>query len=155
MASWSSEVSGDSIDVLIESSHLFKSLDEEGRTKVLESGELESFAAGSTILKEGERGDVFYLLKRGTVWVSTTRGEREVRLATLTRGAFFGEVAVLSGQPRTATVTAAEPVESICFTKDRIDSILSQYPKVRRLLEAVVLGRARDTIEKLTRSDAS
>ena len=144
--------SADAIDVLIESSHLFKSLDEEGRRRVLESGQLETFAAGTVILREGAEGDAFYLLKGGTVWVSTRRGTQDVRLATLSRGAFFGEVAVLSGRPRTATVTAAEPVEAIRFEKARIDEILAQYPKVRKLLEAVVLGRARDTIEKLTRS---
>lgn len=151
MAEWP-ESSGDSIDLLIESSHLFKSLDGPGRESVLASGELVRFDAGTVILFEGEQGDSFYLLKKGSVWVSTRRGGKDVRLATLTRGAFFGEVAVLSGQPRTATVTAAEPVEAIRFDKDKIDEILAQYPKVRRLLEAVVLGRARDTIEKLTRT---
>ena len=143
--------SGDSVDILIESSHLFKSLDEEGRRRVLESGELEAFSAGTVILSEGEPGDSFYLLKTGSVWVSTRRGGQDVRLATLARGALFGEVAVLSGQPRTATVTAAEPVEAVRFDKAKIDEILAHYPKVRRLLEAVVLGRARDTIDKLTR----
>ena len=148
-----SDSSGDSIDLLIESSHLFKSLDEEGRDQVFASGELETFEAGTVILFEGEQGDSFYLLKKGAVWVSTRRGGKDVRLATLSRGAFFGVVAVLSGQPRTATVTAAEPVEAVRFDKEKIDQILAQYPKVRRLLEAVILGRARDTIEKLTRSD--
>jgi len=151
MAEWEDE-SGNSIDLLIESSHLFKSLDDEGRRRVLASGELSSFEAGSIVLFEGEQGDSFYLLKDGSVWVSTRRGGKDVRLATLSRGAFFGEVAVLSGQPRTATVTAAEPVQAVRFDKEKIDEILAQYPKVRRLLEAVVLGRARDTIEKLTRS---
>lgn len=141
-----------SVDLLIDNSHLFKSLDEAGRDRVLNSGELVAFEAGTVILFEGEPGDCFYLLKRGSVWVSTRRGGKDVRLATLARGAVFGEVAVLSGQPRTATVTAAEPVEAVRFSKESVDEILVAYPKVRRLLEAVVLGRARDTIEKLTRS---
>jgi len=140
-----------SIDLLIESSHLFKSLDDDGRKRVLDSGELAKFDAGTAIIAEGERGDTFYLLKKGTVWVSTRREGNDVRLATLTRGALFGEVAVLSGQARTATVTAAEPVEAVEFTKERIDEVLQAYPKVRQLLEAIVLGRVRDTIEKLTR----
>jgi CRP-like cAMP-binding protein len=144
--------SGGSVDLLIESSHLFKSLDEDGRKQILASGELVRFDAGTVILFEGEEGDAFYLLKKGSVWVSTRRGGKDVRLATLARGAFFGEVAVLSGQPRTATVTAAEPVEAVRFDKEKIDEILVHYPRVRKLLEAVVLGRAKDTIEKLTRS---
>jgi len=60
-------------------------------------------------------------------------------------------VALLSGRPRTATVVAVEPCTMLCFPKRQIEEILNAYPKVRKLLETVVLGRARDTIEKITR----
>jgi len=102
------------------------------------------------ILQEGETGDEFYLVKSGTVRVSTRQGGDEVALANLQRGGFFGEVAVLSGQPRTASVTALEPVELVVFDKALIERLLSEYPKVRTLLEAIILGRARNTIERLS-----
>ena len=137
---------------LIQNSHLFKSLDEEGRRKALAGGSLGQFPAGHTILREGESGSEFYLVKSGTVRVTTQQEGLEVQLATLQRGGFFGEVSVLSGQPRTATVTAMEPVEVVIFDKALIDKLLSEYPKVRTLLEAVVLGRARNTIERLSQA---
>lgn len=135
---------------LIENSHLFKSLDEEGRKKALAGGTLRSYPTGHVILQEGETGEEFYLVKSGTVRVSTSQAGSDVGLANLQRGGFFGEVAVLSGQPRTATVTALEPVELVVFDKALIDRLLAEYPKVRTLLEAIILGRARNTIERLS-----
>jgi CRP-like cAMP-binding protein len=135
---------------LIQNSHLFKSLDDEGRKKALSGGALRSYPTGQVILQEGETGDEFYLVKSGTVRVTTLQTGSEVVLANLQRGGFFGEVAVLSGQPRTASVTALEPVELVVFDKALIDRLLSEYPKVRTLLEAIILGRARNTIERLS-----
>ncbi len=135
---------------LIQGSHLFKSLDEEGRRKALEGGTFRSFPTGHVILREGETGEEFYLVKSGTVRVTTQQGASAVHLANLQRGGFFGEVAVLSGQPRTATVTSLEPVECVVFDKALIDRLLTEYPKVRALLEATILGRARNTIERLS-----
>lgn len=140
------------METLISNSHLFKSLDPEGRVRALQESSLHTFSKGTVILREGEPGDEFYLIASGTVRVDTTRTDDEhpVELATLGRGAFFGEVSVLTGRPRTATVTAIEEVLVVVFSRDLVERLLEAYPKVRKLLDAVVLGRARDTIEKIT-----
>ncbi|MBI2897784.1 MAG: cyclic nucleotide-binding domain-containing protein [Deltaproteobacteria bacterium] len=141
------------METLIRNSHLFKSLDDEGRMRALLESSLARFAAGAVILREGEPGDDFYLIADGTVRVETRRGEGtddSVELATLGRGAFFGEVAVLTGRPRTATVTAAEELLVVVFSRALVERLLDAYPRVRRLLETMVLGRARDTIEKIS-----
>lgn len=135
---------------LIQNSHLFKSLDAGGREKALAGGTLRQANAGDVILREGETGDEFYLVKSGSVSVTTSMQGSLVHLATLQRGGFFGEVALLSGQPRTATVTALEPCELVVFDKALIERLLDEYPKVRAVLEAIILGRARNTIERLS-----
>jgi CRP-like cAMP-binding protein len=140
------------METLIQNSHLFTSLDEEGRLRALQESSIRTFPAASVILREGEPGDEFYLIAAGTVRVQTSPGDGNppVELAMLGRGAFFGEVSVLTGRPRTATVTAIDDVLVVVFSQDLVARLLDAYPRVRKLLDALVLGRARDTIEKIT-----
>jgi CRP-like cAMP-binding protein len=131
--------------LIVERSHLFKSLDDEARRRVLMSGFVCSFPAGEQILEEGAEGDTMYLLLDGTVRVTTGK----VHLADLGRDACIGEVSVLTGGPRTATVVALTDVSCVAFQRHRIARILVDYPKVRALLESIVESRARDTVEKI------
>jgi CRP-like cAMP-binding protein len=90
-----------------------------------------------------------YLLMEGTVRVETRAPSGTVGLAELGRGACVGEVSVLTGAPRTATVTALTPVTAVTFARHRIHRLLDENPKVRAILETMVEGRARDTVEKI------
>jgi CRP-like cAMP-binding protein len=135
----------------ISGSHLFKSLDEEGRKRLFDGATAVVFELNQVVVREGDPGEALYLIRKGQVEVSTIREGKQIPLARLGPGACFGEVALLSGRPRTATVVALEPCTMLCFPKQQIEEILDAYPRVRKLLESVVLGRARDTIEKITR----
>ena len=139
-----------SSEQLIEDSQLFRALDVDDRKHLTESGEHVTFEPGDVILEEGEEGDSFYLIEDGEVEVSTNLSGKTVVLATLTRGAIFGEVSAFSGKPRTATVTAASLVEAYRFENQELKTLLERSPEVREELQAMVLGRARDTIEKIT-----
>ncbi len=119
--------------------------------RLLDNASKVMFEKDQVVVREGDPGEALYLIRRGQVRVFTTREGEEIPLAILGPGACFGEVALLSGRPRTATVVATEPCSMLCFPKALIDEILTAYPKVRKLLETVVLGRAKDTIEKITR----
>jgi len=136
---------------VITGSHLFKSLDEEGRGRLMLAATDVHFDTGHVVVREGDPGEALYVIRKGQVEVHTLRGGARIHLATLGPGACFGEVALLSGRPRTATVVAKEPCTLLCFYRNQIEEILVAYPKVRKLLETVVLGRAKDTIEKITR----
>lgn len=143
------ELLADFADV-IESSHLFKTLDEEGRHELIRTGYVISYDPGQTLMKQGDIGSTMFLVMRGKVAVETDRGAgSSIHLAELGRGACIGEVGVLTGGPRTATVKAIDDVKVIAFEKHRVQRVIDQYPKVRRLLEAMIEGRARDTVEKL------
>lgn len=132
-------------------SPLFSSLDEDVLNRLVSEAPLVSFGKGKQILREGDPGEVMYIIKAGMVRVYTTRTDQEVELAVLGAGACIGEVATLTGSPRTATVMAMEASELYRFSKRQIDDVLEQYPKVKKRLESLVVGRARDTIEKITR----
>ncbi|MEK6606209.1 MAG: cyclic nucleotide-binding domain-containing protein [Myxococcota bacterium] len=145
-------LSADDISSLacVADSYLFRTIDDVGRRRLLAGGVLRAYHAGMVIVREGDYGDDFFMVKDGRVKVYTGQRGSLVGLATLGPGACFGEVAVLSGQPRTATVEAAEPVELVRFTKRNIDDVLRHYPRVREILRTLVVGRAEATIDKIT-----
>lgn len=132
----------------VERSHLFKGLAREDLGHLFQTGRLVRCRAGEVFMREGEPGGEMYLLMEGSVRVSTGGKQGEIELAQLKRGAVIGEVGVLTGRPRTATVTALESIALVGWSKADMDVILRKYPKVRKLLQAMVEGRVRTTIEK-------
>ncbi len=79
----------------------------------------EKHAPGSVIIRQGDIGDKFYVVRNGRAEVSRVRdGNKTDTLVTLGPGAFFGELALLRDEPRAATVTAVEPVEVLTLSKD-------------------------------------
>jgi len=134
---------------LILKSALFANLDEAGRARLLESATLENYSPGQVVMTEGEPGDSFFFIKTGAVEVSTDKGGKKLKLADLAAGDFFGEVSVLTNQPRTATVTALSPLVTLKFQRKRISRILMDYPEVTRILNAKIEDRAADTIKKI------
>ena len=82
-----------------------------------------------------------------------TRGERgeHLPLAELGAGDFFGEVSLLTGKPRTATITAKTAVIAIELTKHDVDRISAEHPEVRSVLEDFYQRRAHETVEAVIR----
>ena len=132
-------------------SPLFSSLDKDVLNRLINEAPLISFDKKKLVIREGDPGEAMYIIKSGMARVYTSRDDQEVELAVLGPGACIGEVATLTGSPRTATVMTMEPCEMFQFSKRQIDAVLEEYPKVKTRLESLVLGRARDTIEKITR----
>lgn len=137
------------LEDIVAASHLFKSLDDQGRRRLIESGYVLWFDPGDVVIHEGDAGSAMYLVMQGKVRVETSGARGAVQLAELGRGACLGEVSVLTGGPRTANVTAIDAVQVVAFEKHRIQRVIDDYPRVRRLLEAMIEGRARDTVEKI------
>ncbi|MEI8255120.1 MAG: cyclic nucleotide-binding domain-containing protein [Deltaproteobacteria bacterium] len=140
------------VEKLIAGSHLFRCLDDAGREALLQRGRLMLFPAGTVIVREGEPGDSFFVIDQGVVEVVTQSSAGEISLTTLQRGAFFGEVSVLTNAMRTATVTALTDTATVAFERKDVDELLSSNPKAKRLLDAVMNGRARDTAEKVAKA---
>lgn len=138
------------MEAIVLGSHLFKSLDDAGRKSLLESGFVMHFEPGDVILREGDPGDTMFLVLEGTIRVATDASPGvSVQLADLGRGACVGEVSVLTRGPRTATVIALTPVTTVTFARHRIERVLDEHPRVRALLEALIEGRAKATVDKI------
>ncbi len=84
------------------------------------------YPPGTTIIRQGETGSEFYLLRKGSVDVTQRRSGSEQQIATLEEGDFFGEVALLEDQPRNATVTTR--TETLCYTLSKAEfrQVISQ-----------------------------
>ena len=91
-----------------------------------------AFKQGEVVFRQGDVGDAFYLVRSGSVKISkrSLSGDREVVVAYVPVGRYFGEMALLDpAQPtRTATVTATKFTEAIKLMKEDFESILSSYP---------------------------
>lgn len=137
------------MEAIVLGSHLFKSLDLAARVNLIESAFVMMYGAGDMILREGDPGDTMFLVMEGTVRIETVGGAGNVHLAELGRDACVGEVSVITGAPRTATVTAVSDVTVAMFARHRVQRVLDKSPKVRALLEQLIEGRAKDTVGKI------
>ncbi|HEV8048593.1 MAG TPA: cyclic nucleotide-binding domain-containing protein [Terriglobales bacterium] len=97
--------------------------------------ELLRFAPGQVICTQGEPADSFYLVRLGFVKVSQQRPGGELVLAYLARGSYFGEMALLTGTPRTATCSALDHVEVVRVSGEDFQLMLDRFPEIRRKLE--------------------
>jgi CRP-like cAMP-binding protein len=132
----------------LQASELFSSFEREALIEILSSTELRSFDEGDIIVTEGETGSSLFLIVDGTVKVFTrTETGSNVPLAELSPGDFFGEVSLLTGKPRTATITARSEVTAIELDRTNFDRITEGHPEVRQVLEDFYEKRAQETVE--------
>ena len=131
-----------------EASHFFAEFPQEALEQLLSSTTVRSFAAAQVIVREGDPGTSLFLIEDGDVEVRTADPNgRTLVLARLGPGEFFGEVAVLTGKPRTATIVATTPVTVIEIYREDLDQIATRYPEVRRVLQRFYEQRAQATVE--------
>jgi CRP/FNR family transcriptional regulator, cyclic AMP receptor protein len=130
------------ITQIVDESFIFRSLDEAVRAKLKTEAHTGQFAAGDTIIREGEPGTEMMIITRGKVSVSQRTAKGEVTLAQLGEKAVVGEVSVITGIPRTGTVVALEDVSVVRFSADTIREIIQSSPKVKSLLFKLIEGRA-------------
>ena len=116
-------------------SPLFKDFSVEELVAVIAGLNLITFERGNVILREGEPGNSLFMLTSGTVKAFVKRDGKQVPIAELEEGAFFGEMSVLTGKPRSATIVAKEHCELLELDRTTLDSITQTHPHVRAVLQ--------------------
>ncbi len=113
---------------------LFSSLDEPGLKAMIEILDVRLVARGKVLVQEGSTGDEAFFVARGELDVqkASTKGGVPIALARLGSGALFGEMALLSRAPRTATVIAAVPSVVLVAKKADLDRLVGKAPSVGR-----------------------
>lgn len=97
---------------------------------------IKQYAAGEELFHEGDEADGLYLIRRGSVTVSRMMAGREVVLFYVAAGNYVGEMSLISGEPRYATVRAAIATEAILIDVARMQGIIARNPEVRASLDA-------------------
>jgi hypothetical protein len=116
-------------------SPLFKDFSVEELVAVIAGLKLLTFERGKVILREGEPGNSLYMLTSGAVKAFVKRDGKQVPIAELEEGAFFGEGSILTGKPRTATIVATEHSELLELDRPTLDSITQTHPHVWAVLQ--------------------
>ena len=112
--------------------------------------------SGTVIFSEGDEGSALYLVTEGSVRLSKEieQGDKVVTFIDLGVGEVFGEMALLSEGPRTATCTVVEPARFLVLSRQRMEDIALTDPRTHLLLieniTAVVCDRLREVTRRLT-----
>ncbi len=129
---------------------LFERLDPVEQTALFHLMQREAAAANKTICWHGDRGESLYVISRGrvAVVVPSVQGD-QLMVDTLGPGGFFGEISLLDGGPRTATVRALEDTELLVLGQDDFQAFLRQRPDAAIDILAEMGHRHRKTTDAL------
>jgi len=128
----------------------FEGLTPEDLDRLARIGRKRQFAAGESIVVEGQIGGGLFIILSGSA--SLQAGGKT---HTLGPGQFFGEMALLAGKPRSATVTAAEPVEAMTLETMYFRPFLIKNPSVAVTILEVVAERLREVQDRIDRTQAA
>ena len=106
-----------------------------------------NFKKGEDIIEEGALGDCAYIIEEGSVEVSklSPHGEKQV-LAVLEKSEIFGEMGLIDGLPRSATVTALDDCVVSVFSKETFNSLADHNPEALIPIFKVLTRRLRSTL---------
>lgn len=125
-------------------------LGEEALWDVVERLKVQLYSKGEVIIRQGDMGDTFYILLFGDVKVVAKNEKGHIFLSKeLSRGNFFGEISVLTGELRSASIIAVTPVQLLMLNKDDFKIILSKYPDLAEKISDKIAYRQRHSIEQM------
>ncbi len=132
---------------------LFPDFSVDELVEVIRGLELRSFAPGEIVVAEGEPGESVFVVTTGSVrtYVRDAEG-RNAAVRVLGEGDFFGEVSLLEGSPRTATVTAAGRCELLEIDRLTLGKIAHKHPRVWSVVRSFYEKRARSEAELTARA---
>jgi len=113
---------------LLKKFQLFAELSSEEVQTLIAQSTTATFAAGDQIISAGEPGHCMYVILRGSARVTAKSGGKDLELALLTPGDFFGEVSLVDDGPRSADVSAVEPCELLCITRMTLGVLAGLQP---------------------------
>ncbi len=128
---------------LLGRTELYRDLEDDDLSRLAEGLVRREFRKGEALIKAGEEGDSMFVLVEGLVYVQADlKGEgHEVRVAQIVPGQFFGEMSLLTGERRSATITAATEAVAYELTKDAMTDIFRARPALAESISRVVAER--------------
>ena len=128
---------------------IFENLEEAEMDKISEMLKERRYQEDQAIFKRGERGDTLLIVAGGRVKMAITEGHQERVLAFYGAGDVFGEMGLLTGEPRSATATAVSETRILALSKADFDNYVSTNVVVMREMMRVISMRQAETIQRL------
>ncbi len=127
---------------LLKQTVLFGDLSDSEIERLAQSTRVQDYRPGQVIIREGRIGAAFFIIVSGNVEVvKDINSTQPVALATLGAGEFFGEIATMKHEIRSASVKALEDTQCLVIWQVDFDSYLSRHPEVAAKLESVYSAR--------------
>jgi putative ABC transport system ATP-binding protein len=120
---------------------LFAEMPPHTLTEVADKMMQESFSPGEIVIKQGDPGEKFYLIRRGEAEVTIRRPGRDEKVVVLEEGGFFGEQALLTGEPRMATVRAKTALDLCSLDKAEFQQVLAGSTSFQERMRKVLFER--------------
>lgn len=105
-----------------------------------------TFKAGEAVVTEGDESDSMFILRRGRVRAFHRENGRDITLAEMRDGDFFGEIALVDRLPRSANVVALEPISAYRFTPGALAALAGIYPSAAMKM---LVSIARSLVQRL------
>lgn len=127
-------------------------LNDAGITRMANMAQHRSSTDKEVIIRQGDPGDGFYLVVEGQVRVLLAEKDNK-EVARINAGGFFGEMAMLSQQKRSASIETVGQTTLLWFDKESFMPILNDYPQVREVLSGVALRRSEENLWRVLFDD--
>jgi small-conductance mechanosensitive channel/CRP-like cAMP-binding protein len=143
------------VAALLSGIDLFRELEPTTVQQLAAAAQRKHYADGEVMVSEGDDGDSLFLIEEGSAGVaaSGSAGGPRVPVAMLGPGSFFGEMSLLTGEPRSATVTASTSCAVLVLDRASVAPVISDDPNVAWVLSRALAARAAETAEKLAEHD--
>lgn len=135
--------------------YIAPSLDRAAIRRLAESAVIQTYRKGTVLFREGEVGDALHLIRKGSVFVTKRIAGRDVVLNYQAAGNYFGEMALMSGLPRSATITAAVDCETIRIDGVAFRQLMDDHPRLKTEMQEKYGQRIIETQRILERPEAS
>ncbi|MCK4892717.1 MAG: cyclic nucleotide-binding domain-containing protein [Calditrichia bacterium] len=128
----------------------FRSLGKDGISFIVERLKFKPFDTDELICKIGDPGDKMWIIISGQVKVVVKADDfdEETVIAELTGGDYFGEMALLTGSPRSASIITTEPSEMFILSKEDFDLVVERFPSITLSMGKIMSQRLRETLLK-------
>ncbi|TET24742.1 MAG: mechanosensitive ion channel [Candidatus Cloacimonadota bacterium] len=133
---------------LLEQVQIFAPLTKQEIAKLARQFILGYFARGEKLIHEGEEGSTFFIIKEGKVSVNVTIGDRVKKVKFLGASDFFGEMSLLTGEKRSATIIAEEETEVLILDREDFALILKKKPAIADGISKILALRKAELGEK-------
>jgi small-conductance mechanosensitive channel/CRP-like cAMP-binding protein len=114
--------------------------------------ETRRFGEGETLIRRGDAGESMFVLVEGLVYVFADNEGTEIKVAQIVPGQFFGEMSMLTGEARSATVTAASDTVTYEITKEHMSALLTARPVLMEHMSQIVAARKLRNVQALEKA---